>query len=124
MPSADLDLPDVPLSRMSQTDFDKITADIRESYAATGDGLDFKAAYFARLEGFDAYLAEHARRAAQPTDKQLEAIAKMLFLASVEDKAWGEMAWAEMTMPDDWSQEAFELAEQVREAWFAAGAGA
>ncbi|MEQ6898993.1 hypothetical protein [Microbacterium sp. KR10-403] len=40
----------------------------------------------------------------------------------VDDAEWGDMAWAELTMPDDWNQEALDAAAEARAALEAARA--
>lgn len=50
-----------------------------------------------------------------PTEDAVERAAKALWLEdNSTDPAWAEMAWSGMTAPDDWSQDAFELAETAR----------
>ena len=50
----------------------------------------------------------------QKRDKRAGEIAKELWLQQNSDNGdWAEMAWAEMTMPDDWSNHALELLDEA-----------
>jgi hypothetical protein len=54
-------------------------------------------------------------RSAVPTDADTERGAKALWMQENHgSEGWAEMAWAEMTSPDDWSEYAFELSETAR----------
>lgn len=47
-------------------------------------------------------------------EKRAMAVAEELWLAQNPDNhSWAKMAWAEMTMPDDWDTDALQLLEEA-----------
>lgn len=55
-------------------------------------------------------------------DQAVQAAAKAIWTErnAGADIGWGEMAWAELTAPDDWNQEALDALEEARAALDAA----
>lgn len=51
-------------------------------------------------------------------EQMIEEAAKAIWMRrnEIDDAEWGEMAWSELTMPDDWNEEALEAADAARAA--------
>jgi hypothetical protein len=69
----------------------------------------------------DAILAAGFRRPSPPTDKQLEAAAKALWVAQQDVAGWARQVVDDVFSPaDDWPDEALRCYEQAQEAFAAA----
>ena len=52
------------------------------------------------------------------TDELIEKAAKAIWVTrNGGDSAWAEMAWSELTAPDDWNREALDALDEARAAF-------